>query len=378
METRNPARQLQQRKDRLVAALAELVPDMQRRALEADRSGAFPAGDVERLRGLGALTAPLPAALGGLGMGSEPDGAPDLLTTLRLLGRGNLCVGRIYEGHVNALRLIVRYGTGAQARAAGDDALAGHLFALWATDAPDAPLRLTPEGDLLGAKVACSGAGHATRALVTAQPPDGEPRMLVVRLAPGERADLSGWDPQGMRATASGRMTLTGLRVGAEALIGAPGDYLRQPDFSGGAWRTSAVTLGGLEALVAEMRRHLRARGRHEAPPQRARIGEALIAEETARLWIRQSARLADAQDGDPDDAANYVNLARLAVEAACLKVIHIVQRALGLAAFQRGGLAELLFRDLATYLRQPAPDAALAEAAGHFTERGLPRMSDP
>jgi alkylation response protein AidB-like acyl-CoA dehydrogenase len=377
METKNPARQLQDRKNRLLADVANLVPDMQYRALDLDRSGDFPRHDIELLRRLGALAAPLPTALGGLGMGTEPEGEPALLKVLRLLGRGNLCVGRLYEGHVNALRLIVRYGTAAQARSAGDAALAGHLFGLWATDAPDMPLRITAEAELQGAKVACSGAGHATRALVTARPPRGEACMLVVRLAPGERADVSGWDPHGMRATASGRVTLDGLSISAEDLIGEPGAYLRQPDFSAGAWRTSAVTLGGLEALVAEMRSQLVARGRHDAPSQRARIGEALMAEETVRLWICQAARLAETNDADPADVANYVNLARLAAESACLDAIRVVQRALGLAAFQRGTLAELLFRDLATYLRQPAPDGALAEAAAHFTHRDLPPLPE-
>jgi alkylation response protein AidB-like acyl-CoA dehydrogenase len=306
-------------------------------------------------------------------MGTEPEGAAGLLTALRLLGRGNLCVGRLYEGHVNALRLIVRYGTAAQARGAGNDALAGHLFAVWATDASDALLQIAPDAVLRGAKVACSGAGQVTRALVTARPPHGDPRLLLVALAPNERADLSDWTPHGMRATGSGRVTLEGMGVSRDMLVGAPGDYLRQPDFSAGAWRTSAVTLGGLEALVAEMRRHLVFRGRQDAPSQRARVGEALMAEETARLWVCRASRLAEATDADPQDAANYVNLARLAAESACLDVIRIVQRALGLAAFQRGELTELLFRDLATYLRQPAPDATLAAAAGHFMARDIP-----
>ena len=30
----------------------------------------------------------------------------------------------------------------------------------------------------------------------------------------------------------------------------APGDYLREPDFSAGAWRGSAVASGGLRSLV--------------------------------------------------------------------------------------------------------------------------------
>ena len=66
-------------------------------------------------------------------------------------------------------------------------------------------------------------------------------------------------------------------------------------------------------------------------------------------------------------------NLARIAVETACLDVLRIAQRALGLAAFRQGELAELLLRDLATYLRQPAPDETLAEAAAHFMQRAVP-----
>jgi alkylation response protein AidB-like acyl-CoA dehydrogenase len=374
MKTRDAPQPAGERRGKLLAGLAGLVPEMQRRALALDRSGGFPLQDLDLLRGLDALAAPVPVSLGGLGLGTEPEGALDLMETLRLVGRGSLSVGRLYEAHVNALRLIIRYGTDAQARSAADDALAGHLFGLWVTDPPGAPLRVV-DASLCGAKTPCSGAGHAARALVTALLPSGESRMLVIGLAPGERADLSGWDPHGMRATSSGRMALDGVRVGPEALVGSPGDYLRQPDFSAGAWRTSAVTLGGLEALVAEMRSQLVARKRQHDPHQRARVGEALIAQETARLWVRRAAQHGEANKGDAQDVANTVNLARIAAEAACLDAIRIVQRALGLAGFRRGGLTELLFRDLGVYLRQPAPDETLTEAAAHFMQRDLPAL---
>lgn len=47
-------------------------------------------------------------------------------------------------------------------------------------------------------------------------------------------------------------------------------------------------------------------------------------------------------------------------MEFAGLDIIRLVQRSLGLTAFRAGTLTELLLRDLATYLRQPAPDIAL------------------
>jgi alkylation response protein AidB-like acyl-CoA dehydrogenase len=368
----NPALpQIEMRTQRLITGLAEAVPAMQRRALDLDQAALFPAEDFASLRAMGALAAPLPAALGGLGMGTEPGGALALMEVLRLLGRGNLSVGRLFEAHVNAVRLIVRAGTEAQARNAAADALDGHLFGLWVTDLPGAPLLVAENGLLEGEKNPCSGAGHVTRALVTAETPAGVTVMHVIALDPGARADLSAWDPHGMRASVSGRMDLRGIAAGDA--VGPPGAYLAQPDFSAGAWRGSAVTLGGIEALVAILRETLVARGRAGDPHQLARVGEALIAQETARLWVRRAALLGEAASGEAGDIANTINLARIAVENACLDVIRITQRALGMGAFRRGATVELLFRDLAMYLRQPAPDETLTEAAAYFMQRDLP-----
>ena len=60
------------------------------------------------------------------------------------------------------------------------------------------------------------------------------------------------------------------------------------------------------------------------------------------------------------------MNLARIAVEHACLDAIRHAQRAIGLGAFLTTNPLERLVRDLSTYLRQPAPDAVLTEAAQH------------
>ena len=374
MKTLDAQEMVAQRRTQLLAALADGVPAMQRHAVEHDRDTSFPADDILRLRDLGALAAPVPVALGGLGMGTEPAGALALSDALRLLGRGSLSVGRLYEAHVNAIRLVARIGTAEQMRQAAENTLAGHLFGLWVTDAADTPLRILPDGSLQGAKFPCSGAGHATRALVTAQAADGATLMLMIAVPPGARADMSGWDTHGMRASISGRMDLTGLPAGNS--LGQPGDYLKQPDFSAGAWRTSAVTLGGLEALAWAFREHLSARGRAADPHQLVRVGEVLTAQETARLWVRRAALLGEANEGGAGDIANTINLARIAVESACLDAIRIVQRGLGMSAFRRGTLIELLFRDLGMYLRQPAPDETLTEAAAHFLQRDLPQLT--
>ncbi len=236
-----------------------------------------------------------------------------------LIGRADLSLGRLYEGHVNTIRLIQRYGAPAQTRRAAADARVGRLFGVWNTEQPGVPLRLRPGGTLLGGKILCSGAGYVARALVTAREAGAEnPRMVLVALAPGERADLSGWRAQGMRASASGTVDFTGMVVGPDALIGQPGDYTRQPDFSAGAWRFAAVQCGGAEALLGALRAHLRATERGGDPHQAARLGQAAMAASAARLWVEAAAARAEA--AAPGEAAvAFVNLARLAVERAAL-----------------------------------------------------------
>jgi hypothetical protein len=49
------------------------------------------------------------------------------------------------------------------------------------------------------------------------------------------------------------------------------------------------------------------------------------------------------------------------------------VQRSVGLAGFMRSHPIERLTRDLATYLRQPAPDQALTAAAAYALPLATP-----
>ena len=322
---------------------------MRRRAELLDREAAFPHEDFNELREAGLLAAPVPRRLGGLGAGTEPDGAPVIHDLLRSLGRGNLSLGRLFEAHVNALRLIVRYGDAGQTRRAMEDAVAGELFGLWVTDPPGERLA-SVDGRLAGRKGPCSGAGHCTRALVTVSTNAGT-RLAAVSLSGAEPVSGASGSLLGMRAAVNGTVDLTDVPLPAGAWIGEAGDYLREPDFSCGAWRTTAVTLGGLEALVEAARTQIVRRGHDGAPMQQARFGQLLIAEETARLWTQRAAQVAE-QDGPMAGRVAYVNLARLAVERACLDAIELVQRSLGLAAFVRPNPVERISRDLSTYLR--------------------------
>jgi alkylation response protein AidB-like acyl-CoA dehydrogenase len=331
--------------------------------------------DLKVLRTSGALAAAAPSAHGGLGLGTEASGARALFHLLRLIGRRDLSLGRIFEGHVNAVQLVCRYGAEAQRRTAARDAVDGHLFAIWNTEAAPG-VRVGSEGRLTGKKSFCSAAGLATRGLITVDQSDGG-RLALVQLEPDQRVIPSDHGLHGMRRARTCAIDFTGYLAEPDAFIGDVGDYLREPVFSAGAWRALAVLLGGLERLVEEVRRQLVAMGRADAPAQRSRVADMSIDLETARLWTVRCADLVEGGDYRTSDAAPYVGLARRAFEQAALNLLQAAQRSVGLASLMASNPLESLMRDLTTYLRQPALDMALEEAAAYFTTSPLPRLDE-
>jgi alkylation response protein AidB-like acyl-CoA dehydrogenase len=352
----------------LFDSLSGMMPDLMKEAADNDSASAFPVVGFKRLQGAGLLMAPVPAEFGGFGLHTNAD-SQALFRLLHLLGYADLSLGRIFEAHVNALELIRQYGTPRQMEAAALAAQAGDLFALWVTDCPEHGVQLSRELTLSGEKWFCSAAGSAQQALITARTEAGSQMLLVPRLA-GVPVTERGVKLSGMRAAKTGSVDLNGVALHEDALIGATGDYLREPAFSTGAWRSSAVALGGLAAVIDVTRDQLRARGRDDHPFQRMRFGQSVIAHETGRLWLQEAVKRVDCAPAE--EAVAYVNLARTAVETACLDALRHVQRSLGLSAFMQGSQVERIARDLATYLRQPAPDDVLLEAAGYFIQHGV------
>lgn len=354
----------------LLERIGELIPAIRESGEKCDREAIFPLESLAKLREAGLLMAPVPVELGGLGLYGTVGGQA-LFLLLHLLGYADLAIGRIFEAHVNAIELVRRLGTAKQMEAAAQAARAGDLFALWVTDPGENRLRISHGLTLSGEKWFCSAAGAANKALVTAETATGA-QLLLVESGPGMRVTHRGVKLAGMRAATTGSVDLTGMAVSGETLIGEPGDYLREPVFSTGAWRSSAVALGGLAALIETTRGELRARGRADQPFQQMRFGKAIIAHETGHLWLSEAVERVESATGTGEAAVAYVNLARTAVETACMDGLRLVQRSLGISAFLQGSIAERIARDLATYLRQPAPDEALSEAAEYFMRHGV------
>jgi alkylation response protein AidB-like acyl-CoA dehydrogenase len=216
-----------------VAAAALLAPRLLTQAPKTDVVGGFPMQEFTWLREAGLLTAALPPALGGVGLG-DPAATLPLLQVLYHIGRGNLAVGRLFEGHVNALLLVQRFGTPAQVVKYAADARDGHLFGVWNTENPANGVRLELLADgcyrLHGAKTFASGAGHITRPLLTGALVGKKGWQMVVLPGDQERPtlDRSFWQPLGMRATASFIASVERLEVSPTCLLGKPNDYYQQ------------------------------------------------------------------------------------------------------------------------------------------------------
>jgi hypothetical protein len=290
-----------------------------------------------------------------IGNPASPEAMLALLRRLYAIGRADLPLGRLVEGHVDALQIVARYGTAAQAALAGEAARAGRLFGVWNADRPAAPAVLDGE-HLSGGKAFASGAGLVTDALISVDVAGGRQLLLVDLDHAPPTIDLDWWRVTGMQRSATHVATWAGQPLAAAARIGAPGDYVREPWFSGGAIRFAAVQAGGIAALVDGARDHLVAVGRSEDPLQRARLADLYGAAQAAADAVRRAGLGWSA--ANIDGTLARVAAARVAVVQAGEEALRLCAAAVGLQAmFVDHPLAEAM-RDLDVYLRQPAPDA--------------------
>ncbi len=351
-------------RDTLIQRARSLASKLESMAQVADADRALSPDAIGILHRSGLAMAPFGSDFGGEGLLGD-DRLGEFCYILRLIGAADLSVARIFEGHVNAVALVCRHGTRQQISAFARDIEAGALSGVWgADDAKGLHAHEIADGwRLEGKKILASGAGLLRKPIVTATAASWQVLCLLDML-PGQRADISGWTAQGMRASATGVVELTGMIIRPEQLIGNPGDFMRQPQFSGGAWRFCAVHLGAMERLVDLFREHLVARDRAADPYQLQRVAQCIAASTTTRFWVEKAAsQLAQGTD-DPETIVALANMTRMVTERAALDVLEAVHRGVGLAGFIHPNPIERISRDLSTYLRQPVPDLAMSNAA--------------
>ncbi len=307
------------------------------------------------MSGLRARLAALDAERGGL---DDPADEAALLALLRLLyrvGREDLPLGRLFEGHVDATQIVARYGDAAQRARLAAAVHAGAVLGMWNADLPGEPLRLDDGGRLSGGKSFASGAGLLSHALVTVEAPGGRQLALLDLDAAPPAIDRAVWRVVGMQRSETHVVRWRDAPAGAATLIGAPGDYVREPWFSGGALRFAAVQAGGVARLVDAVRDHLVAAGRAADPHQAGRMARLFALAEQAAAAVR---RAAAGWFADPAARLPLVAAARCAVYAAGGEALALAQEAVGVQSLFVDHPLAATITDLAMYLRQPGPDA--------------------
>ena len=355
-----------------------MIPDSLRayiaeQAALSDQSGTFPQAVFRRLASEGLLQVVLP----GQPLDFSKGNTAALLRLLRQIGSADLVTGRIYEGHINALYLIHLFANDEQRRQYHADVLEHKIFGVWNTQAANG-VHIHDQGDgtyqLKGNKTFCSGSGAIHRPLITGELQNGHKKGWQMCIVPVEQTasilqDASFWQPMGMKASVSHAMDFSNIRLRSQHLLGLPGDYYRQPVFSGGAIRFAAVQLGGAQALLEATIQYLKEGARTEDPFQKARVAEMTWLVTSGIQWLDHAGDHTDRwlqQDAKSDEIVAYANMTRTAVEEICLRVMQLAERSVGARGLMRPLPFERIHRDLNVYLRQPAPDASLTAVADY------------
>lgn len=351
---------------------SDLMRQLSANAGPADRGSIGLASEIGALSRAGALVACLPFTAGGEGLGLDADSVVAAFELLRDMGRANLSVARLFEGHLNAAKLLHLYGGSSVAERAFAAVRDGALLGVWAADGA-CPLRYGRAGRHLrldGEKIFASGLGLVRFAVVSLRAEGTDrscPDLAIVDVSDSARQDPSAWNATGMRATVSGRFDFTGLEIDPAALIGQPGDYEREPHYEGGTWRYCAAQLGGAEALVELWRSDLAARGRLDDSMQLARYARAVSLCRAMAHLVRETGMTVEtsATGGAAriDAAVADALLTQQFVEESCVEVLRLAERSLGTAGYVSGSSIERIRRDLSLFLRQAAPDAKLLRA---------------
>ena len=347
-----------------------------------------PVNELGEMAQIGLLISPLPTSLGGLGLGIEQGTHLVLLRLLALIAGADLVLGRLYEGHANALMLISAYGTGAQLQAAAEDAHAGRLFGVWNTGSPEL-LRLEEVSagryTLHGNKTFASGAAFVQRPIVTAQLGDRGWQMVLPRMESPEVAgnivlDRSFWQPLGMEGSESFAIDFSGATLEERDLIGVPGDYYRDPLFRGGAVRFAAAQAGAILRLHSLFAEWLKNANREDDPYQIARLGEIALTAQAATLWIERAAAIAEkslwpeTSKLDTEQMVNGANMIRLSIERLATDAMQLVTAGIGAHGLLQVNRFERILRNLNMYLRQPSPDRILADVGRQSIRRSYLR----
>ena len=173
-----------------------------------------------------------------------------------------------------------------------------------------------------------------------------------------------------MRSSESHRVIFRGAQV--LAVLGEPGELVREPYFARDAIRTAVTWAGIADLAVDAALQTLAAKSVEREPDEVVSLaaGKMLSAQKTMDRWLEHAARETDA---DPERSlADFSTELRATVDACCRKILDEAARACGSHPFATASPLDRARRDLVLFLLQHRLEPALARTGRRaITERG-------
>lgn len=193
----------------------------------------------------------------------------ELLDALLAVGRTDIPLSRLTEGHIDGLRIL------AQADAVPRPSA---LYGVWASRSAGTGVAAEADGDglrLTGTIRFASGAGVIDRALVPVWLDDAT-HLLVDLAVTDLPVDRGHWQTTAMQVSQSHTVRVEGLTVSSTDVVGPESFYLQRPAFLPGGVGVAAVWAGGLARALDVTVSMLDGRG--VSPAQDLRLGRARVA----------------------------------------------------------------------------------------------------
>lgn len=350
------------------------VPDLQTvlgeisdTAAARDQHPAFPEEAFRLLSAAGVLAMPVPEPVDG---NERRSSFAEEWRVLRAVAQTDGSVGRILDGHFNGVERVAVLAPEPLRSRELEAVAAGELrLGVWGADPiPDEgePAKLVRTGGehrIRGVKTFCSGSTGLDRALVLVRDPDGAPGpplLAYVDLGEGVEIDRDWFRGAGMRAAESHRVVFDAPVL---AVLGGPGELLREPYFGRDAIRTAVTWAGIADSAVEATLEILAAKSGGREPDDIVSLaaGRMLAARGTIDRWLEHAANRADA---DPGASLADVSIGlRESVAKACREILDESARAVGSHPFATASPLDRARRDLELFLLQHRLEPALARS---------------
>jgi hypothetical protein len=270
----------------------------------------------------------------------------DRFVSLSQWAAHDLSLGRLAEGHVDAVAILAEAGLEVV-----DPRASYGVWAARSSDGATTARRAANGWHLSGQKAFCSGSGVLQRALVTAESPEGYLLfdIAVAEHITGTRPDS--WLAVGMADSLSETLEFGGPPISSEQVVGGPGFYLERPGFWFGATGVAACWYGGAVGLVESLLGSLDGKA---SDLVLASLGEAVARVGAMRRVLEAAAREIDVDPADlRREARTRALVVRHAVHLGASEVLDLVAAAGGARPLCHDRAQGRRAADLYVYLAQ-------------------------